>query len=204
MRERNFAASRDFADCSLIMRRFSSSTLTGTRRREVAVGTVRLVSIFSTIFFDAPVIALTSTFAPTVTLGVVFAAGAVVAGAVCVAAPFDFGVSVLACSPVQSPSVRCCHLPSVRCRSANRRNMCATIRQPDSGLIGNDLTNLPHKKHSRRSFRQYIQINSLLFHSLFMTSFNIRGTIKTILAHPKLKHKYAVLEKSVSARRAKI
>ncbi len=40
--------------CLLMMRRFSSSSFTGMRRSEVAVGTERLVSMFSTIFAAGP------------------------------------------------------------------------------------------------------------------------------------------------------
>ncbi len=45
----------------LMMRRFSSSSFTGMRRCEVAVGTERLVSMFSTIFRAAPRIGIIST-----------------------------------------------------------------------------------------------------------------------------------------------
>ncbi len=47
----------------LTMRRFSSKTLTGTLRFEVAVGTPRLVSMFSTIFSAPPRIGAASPFA---------------------------------------------------------------------------------------------------------------------------------------------
>ena len=43
-----------------MMRRFSSRSFTGIERTLVAVGTVRLCSMFSTIFFAAPVSALAS------------------------------------------------------------------------------------------------------------------------------------------------
>src|SRR5215216_4383196 len=43
-----------------MMRRFSSSSLTGMRRSDVAVGTERLLSMFSTILSAGPRIGITS------------------------------------------------------------------------------------------------------------------------------------------------
>ena len=48
------------ARCLLISLRFSSRSFTGIRLSEVAVGTERLVSMFSTIFSAGPLIGLTS------------------------------------------------------------------------------------------------------------------------------------------------
>ena len=52
-----------------MMRRFSSRTLTGMLRKLVAVGTVRLCSMFSTIFFAGPVIGFASESAGTIVAG---------------------------------------------------------------------------------------------------------------------------------------
>src|SRR5688572_24799307 len=57
--------------------RFSSSTLTGIERTLVAVGTVRLCSIFSTIFLAGPVMGLVG--ASVGMVGVGFGAGCVAA-----------------------------------------------------------------------------------------------------------------------------
>src|SRR4026209_164272 len=57
--------------CSFMILRFSSRSLTGIFRKLVAVGTDRLCSMFSTIFFAAPVRGLTSASGETVGVFVV-------------------------------------------------------------------------------------------------------------------------------------